>query len=258
MTINYAYFDQFELEPPLFWPHGDDSSPPVGAFDYLVPVADGAVVGARYYLASREFPTILYFHGNGEVAGDHDEIAPLYHDVGLNLFVAEFRGYGKSTGTPTVASLILDARPIAARFRDIVAEHGANQVSYLMGRSLGSQPALELASAHGDLFQGLILESPAAKLTRLFGRMPPGAVSEERRRELTAAHEAKISRVRLPTLILHGERDDLIPLADAEHIQQLISGSELVVIRGAGHNDILFRGLHDYFGAIRRFVAAHG
>ena len=66
-------------------------------------------MGARFYASERSRPTLLYFHGNGEIASDHDDIAPLDHEIGLNLFVAEFRGYGSSGGRPSVAGLIADA-----------------------------------------------------------------------------------------------------------------------------------------------------
>src|SRR5262249_157568 len=93
----------------------DSSRAPQGAADHLIQGAPGVSLGARHYRGDIGSPTILYFHGNGEVVGDHDSIAPLYHRAGLDLFVVDYRGYGRSGGKPSFAALVEDAHPAAAR-----------------------------------------------------------------------------------------------------------------------------------------------
>jgi pimeloyl-ACP methyl ester carboxylesterase len=129
-----------------------------------------------------------------------------------------------------------------------------------MGRSLGSHPALELGANGADGFAGLIIESGASNLTRLFSL---GGVNPESPAvvELIAGHEAKVRSIRLPVLIIHGEFDDLIPLERAAELYERLEGAaskEMVVIPGAGHNDLLWLGVEQYFEAIGRLVAGGG
>ena len=200
----------------------------MGASDHEIEVAPGVAIAARFYAAGESHPTVLYFHGNGEVVSDHDGIAHFYHEVGLNLLVAEFRGYGKSGGRPAVAALVSDAIPAVEYATALLAEGGYDPRMFVMGRSLGSQPALEVAARASAHVRGLIIESATAK----------------------------IRSIRLPALLIHGEADDLMPLEQAAGLYDLLEGTrrELVVIPGAGHNDILWIGRRQYFEAIRDFV----
>lgn len=254
-NIDYAELDQLAMAVPLFYPQPDRSAPPPGATDLLLEVAPGVSLGARHYVVDPASPTILYFHGNGEVVGDHDDTAPLYHQIGLNLFVVDYRGYGRSGGRPSFATLFADAHPVAEQFHAILDQRGMAAPRFLMGRSLGGYPSLELAARRPAGFRGLILESAAANLRRLLPRfaMPVAPALIE---PILAAHEAKIASITLPTLMIHGERDELIPLSHATGIHELLKSEDrsLVVIPGAGHNDLLFRGQESYFGAIRAFV----
>jgi pimeloyl-ACP methyl ester carboxylesterase len=255
MSIDYGVLDRAELSTPLFYPRPDRTPAPPGAVDHAIDVAPGVALSARHYAAPGSRATFLYFHGNGEVVSDHDDIAPLYHRLGIDLFVVDYRGYGRSGGRPTFATLVSDALPVAERFHALLDEQGHRGARFLMGRSLGSHPVLEIAARRPDRFRGLVLESAAANLRRLLGRLvtPVAAGVAE---PLVAAHEAKIASITLPTLLLHGERDELIPLAHAAGVRDLLSTPDktLVVIPGAGHNDILWRGGALYFGAIQKLV----
>jgi len=257
---DYALIDRAGSSAGIFYPRGDSSHAPAGATDLLLEVAPGVSLGARFYASDPALPTVLYFHGNGEIAGDHDDIAPFYHQyAGANLFVVDFRGYGRSGGRPSFATLVSDGPAAAERFHATLDEAGFSGRRFVMGRSLGSHPALEIAARCPERFLGLVIESGAANLRRLAERLGGGAVSGEVA-ALVAGHEAKVAAIRLPALLIHGERDDLIPLAHARVLYDLLAGTEreLLVIPGAGHNDILWVGIGPYFDAIRSFVGRHG
>lgn len=253
---NYSLLDASGQSASIFFPRRDVTAPPPGSADVQLPVEPGIAVAARWYVFSPEAPTVLYFHGNGEVASDHDDIAPLYKNIGLNLFVAEFRGYGASNGRPSMANLVADAHAVTARFHELLDEQGFAARRYIMGRSLGSHPALEIAANLDERFRGLIIESGAANLRRLALRMGVDPEDGAEGQALVEAHEGKVRGIRLPVLILHGQRDDLVPLETAVHLQDLLENTEkeLVVIPGAGHNDILFVGYQQYFDSIAAFV----
>ncbi len=253
-TPNYALLDEAGLGGAMFYPRGDDRPPPPGASDHLIEVEPGISLGARFYPTDPDRPTLLYFHGNGEVAGDHDDIAPLYHEIGVNLLVVEFRGYGQSTGQPTVAALIGDAHPSVAAFHRLLDAQGFSEERYVMGRSLGAHPALEVAANAAGRFRGLILESGAGNIRRSVERL--GLLDTELGGRLAGEHDAKVGRIQLPVLLIHGAADNLVPLSTAETTRQLLTGTSatLEVIQGAGHNDLLWIGREQYFAAIARFV----
>lgn len=255
ITPDYSILDRAGVGSFMFYPRPAEGAPPSGATDYLIEVEQGVEVGARFYAADSSHPTVLYFHGNGEIASDHDGIAPLYHEIGLNLFVVEFRGYGTSGGRPSFTALVADAHPSADFFHAALDERGFSQSRFLMGRSLGAHPALELAANGGTRFSGLILESGAGGIRRMLDRT--GLLDTQLGGRLAVAHEAKIRSIDMPSLLIHGDRDDLVPLSTAEELRELLTGttSRLTVIPGAGHNDILWMGQGQYFEAIRDLVS---
>ena len=252
---DYALLDRLGAAGQIFFPQPDRVPAPAGAEDLAIEVAPGVEVAARFYTSDPRAATILYFHGNGEVASDHDAIAPLYHGAGANLLVAEFRGYGRSGGRPSFAALVSDAHAVAHSFHALLDERGASERRFIMGRSLGSQPALELAARAAERFRGVIIESGAGSVRRMLARFGIDAATGDGA-ALAAAHEAKVRSIRLPALLIHGEADDLVPLDYAAELYDLLEGTsrDIVVIAGAGHNDILWRGRERYFEAIARFI----
>jgi hypothetical protein len=169
--------------------------------------------------------------------------------------VADYRGYGSSNGSPTLTNLVHDAPILFKAIREELSQRGSREDVWLMGRSLGSISALELAYNQCDQIKGLIIESGFPSITRLIVHLglPAGAI------DLEPIYEACISMVRkitTPTLIIHGEFDMLVPLREAEYLYNEIGAKdkELVIISGADHNDIMFTGLNQYFSAIQRFI----
>lgn len=250
---DYSALDRPEILRFIFYPRREWTSPPAGTSDYLVTVEPGMSISCRFYPASPGAPCILYFHGNGEIACDHDWIAPLYNREGIGLFVADYRGYGRSDGTPTFSSMTSDSHAVFKFFRETVRSSGQSEHLFLMGRSLGSHSAMELAFHYPQHLRGLIVESGSsnvARLARLFG------LSLEGLTDLGEALSERIRSITLPALIIHGERDSLIPLSEATTLHEEI-GSQLkplVVIPRADHNDIMLLETEQYFSAIRDFV----
>ena len=250
---DYSLLDRGGASAQIFFPRPDPSPTPTGATDHVVEVDDGVTIAARRYETDPDGPTIVYFHGNGEVVGDHDGIAPLYHSIGANLFVFEFRGYGRSTGTPTIEHLVADGARCGRRAIALLDRDGFDGPRLVMGRSLGANPALEVA-ARVDGYAGLILESGAGNVGRFVSRL--GLASDPGLDRLVAAHEAKLATITMPSLIIHGLRDDLIPVEHALATAELLTSSEVAseLVEGAGHNDLLLVDPGRYIDAIARLV----
>ena len=151
----YSLLDQPHILRFAFSPSSEMSDCPDYAFDLAVPVEENIHVSCRFYMGDLNYPSLLYFHGNGEVASDYDEIAPFYFNLaGANLIVAEFRGYGASSGTPTFAGLISDALPILKGVSGQLSSFNFRKEIWVMGRSMGSVPALELAGRYPEMIKG--------------------------------------------------------------------------------------------------------
>ncbi len=257
--LDYSLLDDPRLLQFVFFPRPDWAPPPAGAGDHYVPVEQDVSVFCRFYPVSQTARTILYFHGNGEVVCDHDWLAPLYNEIGVNLFVADYRGYGPSGGQPTFSNTAADAHRIFRYFETMLQSGDYSGPVYVMGRSLGSQSAMELAANYPARIKGLILESGFLQNGRLLGYLGL-PIELPYLAEFERASIEHIGRITMPVLIIHGERDALIPHIEAETIFDYIGSRDkkLVTIEGAGHNDIMLIGMERYFESIREFIFLGG
>ncbi len=253
--MDYSLIDNSSLLQFLFYPRPEHSDPPENAFDMMVPVEEGVEVHCRGYWAQEDSPWLLYFHGNGEVVSDYDFFAPYYREAGLNLLVADYRGYGKSTGSPTFGRIVADAPMILeAAEKELTRRELLQDRLWVMGRSLGSICALELADRCAHQLQGLIIESGFLSIVRLIrhlGLPSPGDLNE-----LEAEARKKVSRITLPTLVIHGERDQLVPLEQGEELYRALASEQkkLFTIPLADHNNIFFVETENYLEEIRKMV----
>lgn len=253
----YEVLDRPEVLGVLFYPRRDAGVPRLisGVHNVRIPVDGDLSVGGKIYAARPGAPVIVYFHGNGEIASDYDTIAPFYTSLGITLFVIDYRGYGASDGSPTSSALIRDAQASFQKVSEVLADKGVSAGElYVMGRSLGSAAALEIADTCKDDIAGLIIESGFAHTLALIERIGflrvPGA--DEQRDGF--GNLEKISRAEMPTLIIHGERDWIIPVTDGIDLYETSPAPDktLVTVPGAGHNDLMMAGRRMYFEAIAK------
>lgn len=252
-----ALLDRPEISQFIFYPRRDPQ-PQDDVALYPVEVEQGISVVCRFYPASRGIATILYFHGNGETAGDYDLVSSLYTALGINLFVADYRGYGLSSGEPTIGHMLQDAHPICERLREVLREGGYAEALFVMGRSLGSAPAIELAFRSQDAFKGLIVESGFSDAFRLFSYIGlPVAIPPHYQEGFP--NGGRMRSIRIPALLIHGAEDQLIPLQEAEELLRLCAAEEksLVVIPRADHNTLMMKGRDKYFQAIEGFIKSN-
>ena len=220
--------------------------------EILIPVENGVHIGARFHMTHAKGPTILFFHGNGEIVSDYDDIGPLFNRLGINFMAVDYRGYGCSDGTPTVTTMMADCHRILDFAQKWKTDNRFAGPMIVMGRSLGSASALELAETSGDRIDGLIIESGfawAGPLLRLLGVDPERIGFDE---ASGFANVDKIKTFTKPTVIIHAEFDHIIPFSDGEALFEASGAADklLVKVPGANHNDIFMRGLDRYLEAI--------
>lgn len=232
-----------------FFPRGD--SPPA---PYWLSCRDVRLACA-YHEVSADAPTMIHFHGNGEVVADYlDGFPELIGDLGCNCLLVEYRGYGASTGKPLLGEMLEDAPAVIRAFgqpaRKII----------LFGRSVGSLFALKAASHFPDA-AGLILESAIADpLERLLLRIDPREIGTSREQLATALQDsldipAALQGYQKPVLVLHARHDEMVDPSHAERLAAWCSGPvRLQIFPRGGHNDIMLENAKHYFALIRDFL----
>ena len=259
MTTGFGYgkLDHPDILPVLFHPRPEQSGQaPAGAIDYDIPVEEGVSVGARFFLANKEDPNILFFHGNGEIVEDYDPIGPLYNEQGLNFLAVDYRGYGRSSGTPTASAMIRDAHVVFKDVAQWLKDGGYRGPMLVMGRSLGTACAIDLTVSFAEDIKGLIIESGFALTVPLLNTLGVDTQAMGITEADGFKNVQKIEQVSKPTLQIHGRYDQIIPVMSAELLQVhgAARSKEFHMIPGADHNNILIQAGKYYFELIKRFT----
>lgn len=246
-----SIFDSPEFSSTMFYPQRRVTRPSPGARDLSVEVSDGARLHLRIHHREGTVATVLLFHGNGEVVSDYDDAADDYTAIGADLAVVDYRGYGASSGRPTLRACLADAHAVLAT----ALEATQGRPLIVMGRSLGSACAAELCQIARPAVRGYLFESGIADVygvIRRRGITLEGPLDARDLEVFSPLH--KFARCTTPTLVLHGADDSLIPASEARTTFDALASTEkeLVLIPGRGHNDLSMHPL--YWEAMARFI----
>jgi len=181
-------------------------------------------------------PVLLYFHGNAEAAAQNLPLAASLRARGLGVFLAEYRGYGGLAGSPSEKGLYADGEAALAELRRIGMPP---ERVVLVGRSLGSGVAVELATRH--TVAAVVLVSAYTSIVDM-GRTVAGPLARLVIRDRFDSF-SKIGRVSAPIVLLHGTRDDVVPVTMGRRLAASRPGARYVEVPEATHND--FPGLAD-------------
>lgn len=219
-------------------PHDPPFVPPEGAKLLSLHADDGAlVVAAQFPPPDDRARTVVIFHGNGETLGGRVPLAEDLRSRGLGVVLAEYRGYGlaSSSGPPDEAGLYRDATAILDELQR--QGIGPDRVA-LMGISLGTGVAVEMAARGRGA--ALILVSPYTSITAMAARvlpfLPARWLCPDRFDTLS-----KAPRLHLPTLVIHGDSDEVVPFPMGQQVAAAIPGATLRVVPGGHHNDLFVR-----------------
>lgn len=255
ISSDYKEFDIPEILDFLFHPRPDyGHKTPEGALDLNIFVEKNVYVGARLFQAGEKLPFILFFHGNGEIASDYDDLGPVYNQLGMNFMVVDYRGYGKSSGEPSVEAMMRDCTEVFDFVKRFMAENGFSGSLIVMGRSLGSASVCEIANKRAGEFDALVIESGFSRamplLERLGARIPNNLKESGRFDNIE-----KIANFKKPVQIIHAEYDHIIPYSDARELFNALpddADKKLLKIREADHNSIFYYGMNEYLEAVLR------
>lgn len=212
------------------------AEPAEGTVTLTMTARDGVPVHALELEGPKDAPIIVHFHNNSETASTPLGIGRALRERGFGVLLVEYRGYGLSRGTePTEEGLYLDAEAALSMLsqRGIAADR-----VLLWGTSLGTGVAAEMARR--GRAGALVLVSPYTSIpdlvTDVAPMVPAGALLPDRFDTL-----AKAEQIRVPTLVIHGDADEIVPFWMGERLAAEIGGATLLRVKGGHHGDLFAR-----------------
>ena len=226
-----------------------------------VKVDNETQIGGILYLHSNptDYPTVIFFHGNGETALDYNYFVKSYIDCGVNFAMFDYRGYGFSSGIPKYTALFEDPLIIYDQFSKwIESEYSGIMAStfFVMGRSLGSACAACLGGYNPEKMKGIIFESGFGsnkRMIQLISSRYPNISPEILK---PYSNDTYTSQIKKPCLVIHGRRDQIIPFVEGEYLFSSIPSNiekKFIEIRSATHNDISSYE-SEYYPPIKKFI----
>jgi pimeloyl-ACP methyl ester carboxylesterase len=205
-----------------------------GVEELRLPGLEGAMFRVAVLVPAAPCAVVAFFVGNGEDLTGAARRAVEVSAHGVAVVTAEYPGYGASEGRPGVASLLRVAEVVAAHAAAMATARG---IPFAVGgSSMGTFCALHVA-ASGHASRCLLLAPPTSMVEAAASRFwwaPVGLLLQHRFDNVAIA-----PRVQCPVLIVHGDRDRIVPLALGERLLSLLGGAaELAVLPGAGHNGL--------------------
>ncbi len=218
---------------------------------------DGLDLNGWFFPGKKSTPddnlhTLLWFHGNaGNINRRLDNLKMLNDRVPVNVFIIDYRQFGKSEGRVSEKGTYLDARAA------LVYLHSRKDVDndkiIFFGRSLGSAVAVELALK--EKCCALVLETPFTSIKEMGKELYPFLCIALNFLKTKYDSLSKIKEIKVPLLILHGDKDELVPIEHGKKLfEEANQPKEFYTIPGAMHNDTHIVGGEEYFDVIRDFV----
>jgi hypothetical protein len=234
---------------PMRHPQGQWTPYGLAVEDAWFEAADGVRLHGWYQPHAKPKAVVLFCHGNaGNVTHRQDRFRQLHDRVEASVLVFDYRGFGRSEGTPTEKGVLLDAR--AARAWLAKRENIAEGDVVVMGESLGSAVAVDLAAEDGA--RALVVESTFDSLPAVAAyHFPYAPVRWLMRTQLNSAD--KIARYRGPLLQAHGDSDSIVPLQFGQRLFAAANEpKEFILLEGHDHNDPM---PDSYYDRVAAFLA---
>jgi fermentation-respiration switch protein FrsA (DUF1100 family) len=202
--------------------------------------------------ADPERAVLLFLHGNAGNISDRVESIQTFHDLGLSVFIFDYRGYGQSTGKPSEAGTYADAE---AAWRYLTEERGiAADRIVVFGRSLGGAVACDVATRHRP--RALILESTFTSIRDMaraaMPLLPVGPFLGTRYDSLS-----KVRKLSCPLLVVHSSEDEVVPYAQGRALYDAAPAPKSFLELRFGHNEGFILSGETYTKGLETFLEAH-
>ena len=232
-----------------------EATPRYAGFDYddvNLETTDGLSLHGWYVYAPDSRGTVLFLHGNaGNISHRLDSIA-IFHELGLDTFIIDYRGYGQSEGKPSEEGTYRDAE---AAWQYLVTQRGKDPERIIMfGRSIGGGVAAWLATRHKAA--ALIVESSFTSAVEmaahLYPFMPVRLISR-----LQYPVADYVARAECPVLIVHSRDDEIIPFAMGKALYEAAPAPKAFIELAGDHNDGFLLSRDRYREELAKFSADH-
>ncbi len=229
---------------------------PENAEDIEFEMVDKTSLSCRFFLADQNAPTLLYFHDSMEQRNKYNVIAKNYNQFNINFLLTSYRGIGKNSGNPGIASMMEDADSIFHETNLLIQNKKLKGALFVMGTSLGCACAIDIAYNYGDFIKGIIIESGFCDTGPFLTGLGLDITQMGFTEDDGFKNREKMEEIKLPTFILHGSRDTLVPPAQAETLQA-VSGArnkQFHIIPGADRGTMIEVGGDLYYQTMKSFV----
>jgi uncharacterized protein len=237
-------------DPVKSWDPADYGIPRQAVEEHWIETPDGELLHSWYCRSPRPVASALYCHGNTGNLTLTADVIPHFMDAGINVLYFDYRGFGRSSGIPSINGIVADG-VTAARFHDKVRPKGLPSILY--GYSLGGAVAGQVIKRHP--FDGMILQSTFTSLPAMarvtFPRLPLHLFSGNLFDTL-----GTVRRLTCPLLIIHGGSDEVVPSSMAHQLFDACSSAKTIeIVSGGLHKDLYTRDCDSLVWVVNRFAA---
>jgi fermentation-respiration switch protein FrsA (DUF1100 family) len=231
-----------------------EATPGDAGLDYVdvnIETSDGIALHGWYVHAHNPRGTVLFFHGNaGNISHRLDSIA-IFHELGLDTFIVDYRGYGRSEGKPSEEGTYRDAE---AAWQYLVAQRGIDPASIIVfGRSIGGGVAAWLATRHKAA--ALVVESSFTSAVEmahhLYPYMPVRLISRLRYPVVDY-----VAGVECPVVVVHSRDDEIIPFAMGKALYEAAPAPKAFIELAGDHNNGFLLSRDRYRDELANFILA--
>ena len=234
----------------IYFPSRDGVGPSPGEEVWLT-AADGVKIHGWYLPHPKARATILHLHGNAGNLEDRRDLVRRMQELGASVMAIDFRGYGKSEGSPDEAGLYADSR---AAYDWLLTKTTADRI-VVHGESLGGGPACELASTVPC--GGLVVQSAFTSAPDMAPRVVPWFPRFLVRTKYD--NRAKVARITCRKLFIHSKRDEIVPFDMGEALYAAAAEpKECEWFSGGGHNDLTISYPKKYYSRLEKFLEPFG
>jgi len=234
----------------IYFPSRDGVGPSPGEEVWLT-AADGVKIHGWYLPHPKARATILHLHGNAGNLEDRRDLVRRMQELGTSVMAIDFRGYGKSEGSPDEAGLYADSR---AAYDWLLTKTTADRI-VVHGESLGGGPACELASTVPC--GGLVVQSAFTSAPDMAPRVVPWFPRFLVRTKYD--NRAKVARITCRKLFIHSKRDEIVPFDMGEALYAAAAEpKECEWFSGGGHNDLTISYPKKYYSRLEKFLEPFG
>lgn len=213
---------------------------------------DGVKLNGWYLPNENSSRIILYCHGNEGNISDRLDHLKLFHDLGFNIFIFDYRGFGKSTGKITERGTYYDAA-MAWQYLRLVHNFKAENI-IIFGRSLGAPIAARVAANQNP--SALIIESGFISIqalgAKLFPYLPVSLLTR-----FSYDTQNYLKRVKCPVLVIHSDEDEIIPFRHGRELFDNITGKKMFLKISGTHNTGFKTSQELYLNGLRNFFSKY-